>query len=130
MEKRNLKLQKYGISKAKYLELKYFCMQYNDYLESIQYGMKNSGQDAGMPKGSISTSSPVEKQAIDNVKAIDAVNTIDSAIAAVADDEQMRNCIRQAVTLGTAYEYMKVPCGRRQFYELRREFFYILSKKR
>lgn len=38
--------------------------------------------------------------------------------------------ILKNVTQGVPYEYMDVPCGRRQFYEQRRKFFYLLSKKK
>ena len=34
------------------------------------------------------------------------------------------------VTEGTPYEWMDVPVGRRQFYEYRRYFFYLLAQKR
>lgn len=130
MEERNLNLQKYGISKERYLELKYFCRQYHEFLDKIQYGLIKSTINDGMPKGGINTSSPVEQQAIDNNQLIDAINLIDDTVNATVDDEKMRKCILQAVTLGTSYERMKVPCGRRQFYELRRKFFYLLAQKK
>lgn len=129
MEERNLNLQKYGISKERYLELKYFCRQYNEFLDKIQYNLRSATND-GMPKGSINTNSPVEQQAIDNNHFIDAVNLIENTVNATVDDDKMRKYILQAVTLGTSYEHMKVPCGRRQFYELRRKFFYLLAQKK
>ena len=38
--------------------------------------------------------------------------------------------ILRNVTEGTPYEWMDVPVGRRQFYEYRRYFFYLLAQKR
>lgn len=45
-------------------------------------------------------------------------------------DPILSKYIIKNVTEGIIYEYMPVPCGRRKFYETRRNFFYNLSKKR
>ena len=62
---RDMTWEDYGISKNRYKELKAFCMQYEEKKNKIQYGMNSSRQD-GMPRGSRTTSSPVEQQAIEN----------------------------------------------------------------
>lgn len=49
---------------------------------------------------------------------------------AIEADSELYQFIIKNVTEGIPWEYMEVPCGRRQFYEARRTFFVLLSKKR
>lgn len=53
---------------------------------------------------------------------------IDRALELTTDNEVIRGYLRRAVTENVPYERLDVPMGRRQFYELRRKFFYILSE--
>ena len=52
---RDMKLSDYNISRAKYNELKYFCIQYAEKKQKLQnaYGLKAVVND-GMPKGNLS----------------------------------------------------------------------------
>lgn len=87
-------VKKYGVSKAKYRELMYFCMQYCE--------MKDSQPEKIMMiEESAKEASP-----------------------------ELYKYILQSVTQGTPYEYMDAPCGRNQFYNAKRKFFYRLSLKR
>lgn len=127
MKRRDLSMEKYGISKEKYRELMYFCMQYDSMKKSVEYGLK--GITAGIgPAGKKSDKSLTESQAMRNEKYIQEIRMIEDA-AREADGE-LYPFILKAVTSGTSYDYMDVPAGRRKFYEARRKFFYILSKKR
>lgn len=49
---------------------------------------------------------------------------------AIAADQVLYPYILKSVTQGIKYEYMDAPCGRRQFYEVRRIFFALLGEKR
>ena len=82
------------MSKDRYLELKYFCLQY-------------------------------EKMKKDNHKSAEMIEQCCLKAAPGWYEALLKN-----VTSGIAYEFMPVPCGRRQFYESRREFFKLLSKLR
>lgn len=126
MRKRDLSMEKYGISKEKYRELMYFCMQYEDMKRSVEYGVRSTAID-GQPirKGA---GSQTEGQAMRNEKHIQEIRMIEEA--AREADKELYPYILQAVTSGTSYDYMDVPAGRRKFYEARRKFFYVLSKKR
>lgn len=126
MSKKDLSLGKYNISKAKYRELLYFCMQYKEWQDSIDYGMKGMVND-GMPHGS-STGNPTEAQAIKNGQILEKCRLIENT----ARDADIRiwRYILQNVTEGTPYEYLEVPVGRRQFYEARKKFFYLLAERR
>ena len=64
VRKRDIKLSDYNISRAKYNELKYFCMQYEEKKQELSrgYGLGAVVND-GMPKGKC-PGNPVEGQAI------------------------------------------------------------------
>ena len=125
---RNMKLCDFNISRAKYNELKYFCMQYGEKKRELDgsYGISAVVND-GMPKGNLS-GKPTEQTAVRNVMLQKDVALIEWA-ADEAGDNIQRWLIKN-VTEGIPYEWMDVPCGRRQFYEMRRYFFYLLAQKR
>ena len=52
---RNIKLSDHNISRAKYNELKYFCIQYAEKKQKLEsaYGLRATVND-GMPKGNLS----------------------------------------------------------------------------
>lgn len=96
MSSYRMSLKQYGISDERYGELRYVCLQYEQY--RIRKGAK----------------------ALRRMRAIDeALDTLNPVIA---------ECVRKNVTLGIRFEYMPVPCGRRQFFEARREFFRALDR--
>lgn len=66
VRKRDMKLSDYNISRAKYNELKYFCMQYEEKKRELHkgYGL-NAIVNDGLPKGNL-PGNPVEGQAIRN----------------------------------------------------------------
>ena len=125
---RDLSLDKYGISKLKFRELKYFCLQYNEKKQRIKdiVGLHGVIYD-GMPKRN-KISSIVENQALKIAKITEDVKIIEQT--AIEAEPGIYQHIIENVTEGTPYEYMNIPCGRRQFYQARRKFFYLLSQKR
>ena len=126
MSKKDLALDKYGISKERYRELLYFCMQYNEWKDSIDYGL-GSPSGTNEPRGT-GIGNPTEKIAIKNQRALDNCRLVEES-ARLAGDCIWKYLLKN-VTEGITYEYMDVPCGRRYFYEARRKFFYILSQKK
>ena len=54
------------------------------------------------------------------------VITIEHALRLATDNEVLRGYLKLAVTTETPFENLDVPMGRRQFYALRRKFFFIL----
>lgn len=126
--KRDMKLSDYNISRAKYNELKYFCMQYGEKKQKLYgaYGFSPMVND-GMPKGNLS-GNPTEHQAIQNVMIQEDIKLIDET--AKKASPELCKWILKNVTEGVPYEWLDVPVGRRQFYEYRRYFFYLLAQKR
>ena len=125
---KDLSLGKYGISKMRYRELKYFCLQYPEKKRWLSETLAISAvQNDGMPKGN-RISDPTAIMA-DKIEFIwDEIKVIERTALEAAPG--MHEQLMKNVTEGIPYEYMAVPCGRRQFYDCRRKFFYLLSEKR
>lgn len=123
--------QKYNISGARYRELLYFCRQYYDKKQRAEdtYSLPSSAP-TGMPHGS-ATLSTVERQADAAVRDKADVELIERCLKQVCDgDFGIYDALLLNVTKGTLYEYLPVPCGRRQFYEKRRKFFWLLDREK
>ena len=95
----------YEISKNEYRELKYFCLRYGEMSQTIEKNEKNT-----------------EKY----WNALTSVMIIHDALNSAAENETIRAYLRRSVTENVRFDRLDVPMGRRQFYELRRKFFYIL----
>lgn len=120
-------MDKYQIPTNAYRELKYLCLQYEDMCREIAgcYGV--SAVTYNSTAGSSAISDPTATRAEKAMRLSADVDKIDEALALTAD-EPVRSYIKKAVTSGLKYEYLgNVPMGRRQFYEARRKFFYILK---
>ncbi|WP_419504085.1 hypothetical protein [Enterocloster sp.] len=128
IKKRDMKLSDYNISRAKYNELKYFCMQYAEKKRELEkgYGL-NAIVNDGMPKGNMS-GNPVERAAIHNTMLRADIELIEQT--AIEADSEIYPWILKNVTDGLPYEYMDVPINRTDFYCIRKYFFYLLSLKR
>ena len=128
IRKRDMKLSDHNISRDKYNELKYFCLQYWQKKQEIDmnYGIDGFSQD-GMPRGT-SSSNPTEKKALRIAQLKRDTELIEQT--AMEADAEIHPWILKNVTSGVPYEYMDVPMGRRKFYEARRYFFFLLAQKR
>ena len=128
IRKRDMKLSDHNISRDKYNELKYFCLQYWQNKQEIDrnYGIDGFSQD-GMPRGT-SSSNPTEKKALRIAQLKRDTELIEQT--AMEADAEIYSWILKNVTSGVPYEYMDVPMGRRKFYEARRYFFFLLAQKR
>ena len=124
---RNMKLSDYNISRAKYNELKYFCIQYAEKKQKLEnvYGLRAMVND-GIPKGNLSGDATAQ-EAIRNVMLQEDLRLIEET--AKKASPEIYKWILKNVTEGTPYEWMTVPVGRRQFYEYRRYFFYLAQKR-
>ena len=128
IKKRDMKLSDYNISRAKYNELKYFCMQYAEKKRELEkgYGL-NAIVNDGMTKGNMS-GNPVEIAAIHNTMLRADIELIEQT--AIEADADIYQWLLKSVTEGVPYEYMNVPLSRTKFYDTRRYFFYLLAQKR
>lgn len=125
---RDLKLSKYNITKNRYLELKYFCRQYPEWkreLTDLRCGYKPINL-TGLPSGS-GTSDAVSDAAIRAAELSKKCELIEQCC--IEADSGIYQSLLKNVTEGIPYEHMPTYAGRRQFYEVRRKFFWLLNKK-
>lgn len=124
--KRDLKLDEYDIGTYAYRELNNFCKQYRDKkrrLRELQSPYK-SPQITGMPSGS-GPGDPTGRSAERAAVLSQDIDMIERAANKAAGRDAQS--ILKNVTLGIAWEYLPVSCGRRKFYDMRRLFFYLLA---
>lgn len=123
--------KKYDIPPERYRELKYFCLQYPKKKERAgdTYGL-SAAAPSGMPSAS-GCSEPTARQAERQWQDKEDVALIEQCIdLACGASVGMAAPLLKSVAYGVPYEYMPVPCGRRQFYHLRHEFFCILDARK
>jgi len=143
---RPIKLDAWGISWEEYKELTYFCLQYDAKkreaaaLLTIRLSTPTpatyhkGGKEYGtfMPRGN-HISDPVAATTAKRERLLNDVRIIEqAAIAAVHDSGLDPQYLLRAVTTrdGTrkTLASMGVPMGERQFYALRRKFFWVLRE--
>lgn len=119
-----LKLDKYGISKSEYEELKAFCRRYDEKrAEAADLLYRTTGKLTGMPRGS-NTSDPVCASVLQRDRLLHDCEMIEQA--AIAASAELYPYILRNVTRSEGITTLNPPCGRRQFYEARRRFFFLL----
>ena len=139
-----LKLDAWDISWEEYKELMYFCLQYArkkhdaDALLTLKLSTPTPetyhrrGREYGtfMPHGSGHTSDPTAQTAIKRERLLRDVRMIDQAAQAAAGD-LAPYMIRAVTTRDGVRKVLAAqhpPVGERQFYEMRRKFFWILRE--
>ncbi len=129
---RPLNEKKYNIDKHRFMELYYHCLQYqkwkeelryiDDQVRSVQYGTMRSGSAGG---------SALERAAIRRRELEEKCEIIEQTT--VEADPEIHQYILTGVTQEYAtFRYLKhlgMPCERDMYYDRRRKFYYILSKK-
>lgn len=127
------KESKYYLSKEAFLQALYFAYRYQEFkdiLEEMGDGSKALSYD-GQPRGSLAGSS-LEDLAIKRAKISAKIDLIESSCRE-ADPELYFWLIKGVTSDTVGYNYLRcqlhMPCGRNQYYERRRKFYYILSHK-
>ena len=126
---------KYKISSHAYLELHHFCMRYHEYKSEI-YKIMNGGGTSGVITYSKSTgrySDPTANSVLKIERFRRHCELIEQT--ALETDSNIYQPLLNNVTTGVTYDQMKacgirILCGRRQFYEKRKKFFYLLFLKK
>ena len=117
------------ISKHRYLELKHFCLQYNEWERKWREIPVIAENEISKIPGGKNPGKPTENLAIRrmtyerNMQIVwQCCNDADKSIA---------DYIFEAVTEGKSFKYMEnVPCGKDYFYERYRRFFKLLDSVR
>lgn len=124
---KDLNLEKYKISKYRYRELKYFCMQYDEKKQRLA-ALRGLGAVtySNEPHGS-GTSDPTAAKAERAQQLARDIELIEQTAMEV-DSANHHSLIANVTATNLPYEYLSPDCGRRQFYEDRQKFFYLLDK--
>lgn len=134
MNKKALKLDKYGISNKRYKELCGFCEQYPEWKEAIKDTSFIRGVDySDMPHSpNTGTSNPTQQMAV-RLENIDRKCHLIEEVAKEADAEFWTQIIK-SVCYGVSVEYMSqfdgLHISKSAFYDRRRYFFYLLDQKK
>lgn len=130
---RPLNKDKYNISKHKFLELYHFCMQYKEWkaeLEALTDTVRGVGYSEEI-KGN-SMKSATEKLVIKRMELRRKCEMIERT-AIEADSELYQYIIEGVTEEYVTYRYLKeakkIPCCKDVYYDRRRKFYWLLSKK-
>lgn len=126
--------KKYGISKNKFLELYYFCLQYSEWKDELKYKSDTVGsiEISDMPAHH-SNADVTQQLAMHRAELEKKCSIIENTAMEV--DEYLGSYILKAVTDDNiTYRYLKmvmgIPCGKNLYYDRRRKFYWLLSKKK
>lgn len=125
----------YYIDRNRYLELKYFCMQYPMWIKAYHHldGLMASPDGvAFVRRRNKSAGDPTAKVADAAVEFARKITMVEKA--AFEANEILAKILIKGVTEGLSYDKLRasydVPCGRDMYYDYYRKFFWILSKMR
>lgn len=133
MNVRPLSEKKYNISKHRFRELYYFCLQYQEWLDELKYKTDDVSSIGitNMPT-SHSTDSSVERLALRRVQLEEKCKILEQT-AIEADPELYQYILKAVTNEGISYNYLKmimnIPCCKNVWYDRRRKFYYLLSRK-
>ena len=125
------KSNKYWISKNRYYELKYFCLQYPEWKKSY-LGLDEDTLFSNIAVGQNTSdiSVPTEKLAMVRMKYKEKMMLVERM--AKESDPDLGDYIFKAVTEGLSFTHMKtllnIPCSRDTYYDRYRKFFWLLNK--
>ena len=130
---RMLNKDKYKISKYRFRELYYFCLQYNEWMEELEN--KRNPLKGTQFEGTASSGSPgdpTESAAIACAEISNKCDTIEHA-AKMADPELWEYILFAVTNEGITFNFLKMqkdmPCESDRYYNSRRKFYYYLDKK-
>lgn len=125
---KDLHLEKYQISKYRYRELKNFCLQYGEKKQQLAE-LRGLGAVSycTQPQNS-RISNPTAERAERAQRLAYDIELIEQT-AMEADIINYQSLISNVTAPDMPYEYVSALCGRRQFYEARKKFFFLLHVK-
>ena len=127
-------MKKYNISSHRFMELYHFCLQYNEWKDELKYKVDTlkSVQITDAPAAGGGVSDGTARLAARRVELQKKCELIEQT--AIEADAEIYPYILKAVTNeGITYGYlstvMDIPCSRNTWYERRKKFYWLLSKK-
>ena len=125
--------KKYGISKHRFLELYHFCMQYQEWKDELKYKKDTvKSLEVRESTGGNRSGDATASLAIRRVEIQKKCELIEQT-AIEADDDLYQYIIKGVTTEYASYRYLKtvmdIPCGKDMYYDRRRKFYWLLSRK-
>ncbi|MBS5955375.1 MAG: hypothetical protein KIC73_00530 [Clostridiales bacterium] len=130
---RPLNQSKYGISKNRFWELYYWCLQYGEWKDELKYKTNTVGsmEITDMPT-SHNGGDATQELAMRRVMLEQNCRLIEQT--AIEADSDIYQYLLKAVTEDVPYWYldmiMNIPCSRNTYYDRRRKFYWLLSQKK
>lgn len=134
MATRNYYTGKYKLNTAEYLSTKYYALRYNDWLAEYNALKDSMGAIVAddMPHAVNNISDPTERLAERRAVLSTKMQVIENT-AKEASRELWKYIFIMVTTEGMTFDRLKaehnVPCEKDMFYDRRRKFYYLLSKK-
>lgn len=131
---RPLNQSKYGISKNRFWELYYWCLQYWEWKDELKYKTNTVGsmEITDMPT-SRNSGDDTQQLAMRRVMLEQNCQLIEQT--AIEADPDIYQYILKAVTgEDVTYRYLKmimeIPCSHNTYYDRRRKFYWLLDKRK
>lgn len=131
---RPLNYGRYGISKNRFLELYYWCLQYGEWKDELKYRTDTlrSREINGMP-ASHSMEDPTQQLAVRRAMLEQKCRLIEQT-AIEADPDIYQYLLKAVTEEDVTYQYLKsmmdIPCGKDMYYDRRRKFYWLLDKRK
>jgi len=131
LRKRDIKLDKYGISKKRYMELRSLCEQYPEWRQIL-------ADETSTVKSKVITGMPLSRDPMNNATESLAIRrAVYSSRCAIIENiaekasKELNGFLIKSVCYGLPLNYLQtvegLPYSRSRFYDLRRYFFYLLD---
>ena len=125
---KDLKLDKYHISKFRFRELKNFCLQYREMKDKIsEFTVLGAISYNGTPSSG-KISDPTFQRAAKLQQLKRDVRIIEQT-AMAAGGEDYQSLLTNVTNTHMPYEYLCCASTRKEFYDRRRYFFFLLDQK-
>lgn len=120
------------LTPERFRELMYFCFQYGEWIEKLKSGPEKDAIIEGMPRSS-GTGDPTGEVAIWMAELTKKCDLIERT-AMEAGGENYMAVLKGVTVRGSNYAWLKAKgyafCGKRQYYQARRRFYWLLDKKK
>lgn len=131
---RAINKEKYDISENRFRELYYFCLQYPEWKKELANNMDTlSGHGIISFSSGNYVSDKTAKLAVRRAELEEHCKLIEKT--ALETEAEIYDFLLKAVTCeNITYNYLKtvmgIPCGKKMYYDRRRRFYWILSRKK
>lgn len=130
---RPLNQKKYQISKHRFAEVYHFCLQYNEWLEELEYET-DTVKSIGITDMPVhhSNSDSTAKLASRRAELLRKCELVEQT-ALEADGDIGQYILKAVTNEGISFHFLKkkmnIPCEKNMYYDRRRKFYWLLSKK-